>query len=197
MATSRALFAPGAGCYARCVRRLTVVAALAPFILMMPVSVSSAPPVSAIVDKAPLPAGPKPSPIATMVCQPKAQREIDEVLGEKAKVSDKTWTNHNYACRYGYSTGSFELSVKELSSWTQTRTYFHDLGVQLGHPQKLGNLGQGAFRTANGDVAVRKDWKVLLVNVSGLPPQFGRPPTSSTDVAYTVADLILGCWNGD
>jgi hypothetical protein len=179
------------------VRRLTVVAALAPFILMVPVSVSSASPASAIVDRAPLPAGPKPSPIATMVCRSEAQREIKEVLGEKAKVGDKTWINHDYTCRYDYPNGSFELSVKELSSWTQTRTYFHNLGVQLGHPQKLRNLGQAAFRAANGDVAVRKDWKVLLVNVSGLPPQFGQPPTSSTDVAYTVADVILGCWSGD
>ena len=71
------------------------------------------------------------------------------------------------------------------------------MGTQLGHSQNLANLGQGAFRTSGGDVAVRKDWKVLLVNVSGLPPRFGRPPTGATDVAYTVADVILGCWSGD
>jgi hypothetical protein len=174
-----------------------VVAALAPFILMVPVSVSRAAPATAIVDLRPLPAGPKPSPIALMVCQPKAQREINEVLGLKAKVSDTTWVHHKYACRYGYANGSFEMSVKELSSWTQTRSYFHQLGVQLGSPHTLRNLGQGAFRTAGGDVVVRKDWKVLLVNVSGLPSQFGQPATSATDVAYTVADLILGCWSGD
>jgi hypothetical protein len=132
-----------------------------------------------------------------MVCQPKAQREINEVLGVKAKVSDKTWVHHTFTCRYDYPNGSFEMSVKELSSWSQTRSYFHELGVQLGDPHSLRNLGQGAFRTSGGDVAVRKDWKVLLVNVSGLPSQFGQPPTSATDVAYTVADLILGCWNGD
>jgi hypothetical protein len=87
--------------------------------------------------------------------------------------------------------------VKELSSWRQTLAYFHGLGTQLGDTETLGNLGQGAFRTSGGDVVVRKDWKVLLVDVSGLPPQFGAPPTSATDVAFTVADLILGCWDGD
>ena len=46
-------------------------------------------------------------------------------------------------------------------------------------------------------MVVRKDWKVLLVNVQGLPPQFGVPPTSSGDVAVTVSDVILGCWSGD
>ena len=145
----------------------------------------------------PLPAGPWPSPIALMVCRPKAQREINKVLGVTATVSDRTWVDHEYSCRYGYSNGSFELSVKELSSWTQTLAYFHGLGTQLGAPQSLGNLGQGAFRTTGGDVVVRKDWKVLLVDVSGLPSQFGVPPTSASDVAYTLADLILGCWDGD
>ncbi len=54
-----------------------------------------------------------------------------------------------------------------------------------------------AFQTTNGSVVVRKDWKVLLVNSTGLPPQFGQPPTSSGDVAVTVSDVILGCWAGD
>lgn len=132
-----------------------------------------------------------------MVCSPKTQREINEVLGVRATVSNRTWVDHKYSCRYGYANGSFELSVKELSSWTQTLAYFHGLGNQIGDTQSLRNLGEGAFRTSGGDVAVRKDWKVLLVDVSGLPSQFGAPPTSATDVAFTVADLILGCWDGD
>lgn len=132
-----------------------------------------------------------------MVCQPKSQHEIDEVLGVKATVSERTWVHHEYSCRYQFSNGSFTLSVKELSSWSQTLAYYHGLGTQFGDRQTLANLGQGAFRTSGGDVAVRKDWKVLLVDVSRLPTQFGRPPTSATDVAFTVADLILGCWEGD
>jgi hypothetical protein len=46
-------------------------------------------------------------------------------------------------------------------------------------------------------VVVRKDWKVLLVNIAGLPAQFAVPPTNRADVAVTVADVILGCWDGD
>jgi hypothetical protein len=44
---------------------------------------------------------------------------------------------------------------------------------------------------------VRKDWKVLTVDIAPLPAQFGKPATSKADVAYTVADIILGCWDGD
>ena len=172
------------------------IAALTPVILVVVVAVSGTVFATATAPKRPLPAGRNPSLISTMVCRPKAQREINEVLGVKATVSDPKWVDHKYSCRYGYPNGSFTLSVKELSSWSQTFTYFHSLGT-MGKTQTLRNLGQGAFRTPAGDVVVRKDWKVLLVNISGLPSQFGRPPTGATDVAYTVADLILGCWDGD
>ncbi len=46
-------------------------------------------------------------------------------------------------------------------------------------------------------MVVRKDWKVLTVDIADLPPQFGVPPTNRGDVAVTVADLILACWAGD
>jgi hypothetical protein len=175
------------------VRRLIAIVALAPLLLVVSARVAG---ISSAAER-PQPAGRNPSIIALMVCRSEAQHDIAEVLGVKAKVSDKTWVDHKYSCNYGYPTGSFKLSVKELSSWSQTLAYFHGLGAQLGDTQKLGNLGQGAFRTSGGDVVVRKDWKVLVVDVSGLPPHFGVPPTSATDVAFTVADVILGCWAGD
>ena len=138
-----------------------------------------------------------PSTIAKMVCTDEALQKFDSALGEKANVSDPTWFDHLYSCQFGFPTGSFELSVKELSSWSQTKDYFEQLAVQMGRVRTIQNLGQGAFQTTNGSMVVRKDWKVLLVDVAGLPAQFGQPPTSSGDAAVTVADVILGCWNGD
>jgi hypothetical protein len=147
--------------------------------------------------EAPLPAGLHPSQIAKMVCQKEAHDDIDSALGETATVSIPTWADHLYSCRYGYPTGSIELSIKELSSWKQTTDYFNGLGTRMGKTRVLQGLGQGAFQTTDGSVVVRKDWKVLLVDISGLPAQFGVPPTSSGDVAVTVGDVILGCWEGD
>ena len=147
--------------------------------------------------EAPQPAGPVPSKIATMVCRPKAQAEINQALGVTATVTTKTWVDHKYSCPYVYPDGHFVLSVKELSSWPQTLSYYHSLGHQLGVTRSLPNLGQGAYQTTDGSVVVRKDWKVLLVDVAGLPAQFGKPPTGSGDVAVTVAVVILGCWAGD
>jgi hypothetical protein len=124
-------------------------------------------------------------------------KDINEVLGVKAKVSTPTWVDHLYSCQYGYPDGSMQLSVKELSSWAQTYAYFDSLADRLGRARTLQGLGQGAFQTTSGSVVVRKDWKVLLVDTQGLPGQFGVPPTSSSDVAVTVGDVILGCWAGD
>lgn len=90
-----------------------------------------------------------------------------------------------------------KLSIKELSSWTETLSYFGSFAAQTGKTRNLEGLGQGAYQTTDGSVVVRKDWKVLLVDPTGLPSQFGVPPTSSTYVAVTVADVILGCWEGD
>lgn len=147
--------------------------------------------------EAPKPAGRLPSEIAKMVCQAKAHGEIDAVLGQSSVVVTPTWVDHLYSCTYRYSDGQLGLSIKELDSYPQTKGYFGQLGRQLGVTQSLGGLGQGAFQTHDGSVVVRKDYKVLLVDDSGLPPEFGQPATPRGSVAVTVADVILGCWAGD
>lgn len=147
--------------------------------------------------EAPLPAGPRPSKIATQVCSFEAIQDINAAVGVTASISTPTWADHLYSCTYRYPTGSMVLSVKELSSWSQTMTYFEQLGRQMGDSRTIQGLGQGAFQTTDGSMVVRKDWKVLLVDSAGLSAQFGQPLTSSGEVAVTVADVILGCWNGD
>ncbi len=150
---------------------------------------------------APRPAGALPSPISVQVCSHEAQKELANALGETATVSVPTWTDHRYACTYSYpgatSTGSYEVSVKELSSWSETYAYYGAQVAVRGKSRDLEALGQAAFQSTDGSVVVRKDWKVLVVDDTGLPPRFGIPPTSSAAVAVTVADVILGCWAGD
>jgi len=132
-----------------------------------------------------------------MVCAPEAQRAIAAPLGVTATVPTPTWADDRYSCHYEYPDGSFTLSVKELSSWRETYAYYDMLRQQLGDTGTVNGLGQGAFATADGSIVARKDWKVLLVDVSGLPSSFGSPPTSSADVAATIADVIMACWRGD
>ncbi len=145
----------------------------------------------------PKPAGVLPSSISKQVCSSEAQSQINSALGETAAVSHPTWVDRRYTCRYGYPTGSFTLSVQELSSWPQTYAYYGSFATTMGKSRDLAGLGQASYQTSNGSMVVRKDWKVLFVDVAALPPQFGVPATSSADVAVTIADIILGCWAGD
>jgi len=147
--------------------------------------------------EAPKPAGKSPSAIARMVCQKKASGEIAQVLGVKATITTPTWVGHLYACGYEYKTGTMLLSVKELSSWAQTYAYFDRLAKTLHKTMPIEGLGQGAFRVRDGSIVVRKDWKILLVDTSGLHGEIGAPPSTQSEVALDAAAVILGCWNGD
>jgi hypothetical protein len=146
----------------------------------------------------PQPAGPTPSDISVEVCSIKAQSQIDQALGESGvSVSEPTWTDHTYACRYKYPDGGINLSVKELSSWTETYSYFDSLAARLGRSQPLFGLGQAAFLAGNGDVVVRKDWKVLLIDSAAAGGSLGGGRSFSGTPAETVASVIMACWAGD
>ena len=138
-----------------------------------------------------------PAAATAMICRTEAIQEIASAVGVKATVSRPAWSDHVYSCTYKYPSGSMRLSVKELPDLPQTGAYYGQLEAGMGDKGAVQNLGQGAFHTANGSVVVRKDAKVLLVDVTGLPAQFGEPPTTSGNVALTVADVILACWSGD
>jgi hypothetical protein len=145
----------------------------------------------------PRPAGKNPSDSAKMVCAKEAQAALDVSLGvTPVQVTTPTWTDHLYSCQYVYPTGTFSLTVKELDSAKQTTTYYDAFAARLGRrPGRLA-VGQGAYVTTDGSVVVRKDWKVLYVDISRLPPQFGQPPQPAPDAALSVAATILSCWSG-
>jgi hypothetical protein len=145
----------------------------------------------------PQPAGNSPSPISRMICTPTAAAEIAQVMGAKAAVASPTWADHVYSCGYRYSAGTMVLSIKELSSWPQTYGYFDELARTLHETAPVKKLGQGAFITSNGSVVVRKDWKILLVDISGVAGEVGSPPKPPGELAIYVAQVILGCWAGD
>ncbi len=131
-----------------------------------------------------------------MICAKEAQDDITLSLGVKATVSTPTWVNHVYTCTYQYPDGVIVLSDKELDSVAQTTTVYNAYAAKLGRRPDPISFGQGAFITTNGSVIVRKDYKVLDVDVSGLPAQFGAPPQDRSDVALTIAATVMNCWTG-
>ena len=89
------------------------------------------------------------------------------------------------------------LSVKELSNKTETDGYFTSLAHRLGQTQRPQALDRGDFfTTKNLYFFVRKDYMVLLFDISGLPHQFGAPPYTRADIAIKVAATIMDCWTG-
>jgi hypothetical protein len=140
----------------------------------------------------------EPSASALQVCSPDdGQRDIEGALGvTPTRVETPTWRDHLYSCRYVYPDGSFVLSVKELAGDAQTVAYVDQLAATLGERAPLESIGKGAFYTRDGSIVTRKDNKVLLVDVSGLPPQFGRPPVPPASNSRIIAVVIMGCWTG-
>ena len=140
-----------------------------------------------------------PSVSAKMICEPEAQKDIYEsATGVKTIGAFKpTWVDHTYSCVYAYPHGAkMTLSVKELSSEAETTAYFDSLATKLGKTTDQPAIGQGAFHVKDGSIVVRKDYKVLLIDVTKLPASFGVPAASRADVATNVAAVIMGCWTG-
>ena len=131
-----------------------------------------------------------------MICSTEAQEDIAASLGVTAKVSAPTWVDHVYACNYVYRNAMFKLAVTELSSSTQTTAAYNAFATRLGRSPEIVNFGDGAFLTTNGSVIVRKDFKVLEIDVSLLPPRFGQPPQDRADVALSIAATVMACWPG-
>ena len=133
-----------------------------------------------------------------MICRHETIQDFAEVLGERTIAAPTaTWHNHRYTCTYRYRNGTMVLYVQALPTLAGTIAFMKSVGAAEGYAGLVLHTGQGSFTTSNGSVVSRKDNKVLVVDVAGLPAQFGRPPTSRHDVALTVTDLIFACWRGD
>jgi hypothetical protein len=134
-----------------------------------------------------------------MVCTADAQEEIASALGlEALRVPKPVWdaTGHVLSCSYDYAHAArIVLTVKELSSADETTAFFDGEAARLGRTRSL-EIGDDSFRTTDGSLVVRKDYKVLLIDVSGLPGSFGKPPTERASVAVNIATVIMSCWKG-
>jgi len=140
----------------------------------------------------------EPSVSAKMICLPRAVVDINHVLGVHTLVQPApSWVRHRYSCPYRYATGTMVLSVKELPTLASAVGYLSTLRRAMGDAGAIGNAGAGGFSASDGSAVTRKDNKVLVVDVAGLPAMFGRPATTRAEVALTVTDLILACWRGD
>ncbi len=53
-----------------------------------------------------------------------------------------------------------------------------------------------AYTTNDGSIVLRRDTKVMLVDVTQLPGTFGNPPSPRGDAARLIMKAVLNCWVG-
>jgi hypothetical protein len=140
-----------------------------------------------------------PSSATKMICETEAKKDIASsgVGFDTIEPLRPTWDKASrlYSCDYVYASGAeMTLSVKETSSAAAATAWFDSLAERLGKTRNLFGTGEGAYTTIDGDMVVRKDSKVLLVDVSKLPPRFGKPADTRDSIATSVAVVIMGCW---
>jgi hypothetical protein len=138
------------------------------------------------------------TPVATPTkASPPASRQAAAAAGvQLSQPPAPTWSDHLYSCRYGYPSGVLVLSVKELTDAAATADYYAAMQHSVADQVAVTGLGDAAFAGPDGSTFVRKDFKVLRVDVAGLPAQFGQPPRSRADVASTAATIVMNCWTG-
>lgn len=136
-----------------------------------------------------------PSPQAAMVCQPEAQQEVQDLIGvAPTKVGPIQYADHTSTCRYDYANGSFALVVQDLPNELVTTNTYEALADKLGRVDRIALPDADAFSTTNGSVVLRRDTKVMLVDVAQLPATFGEPPSKRTDAARLIMKAVLNCW---
>lgn len=141
---------------------------------------------------------PGPSPEAEMVCSAEAETDITGVLGVSlVSRPTATWAAPVYTCTYALSAGPMVLSVRELGDAAETSTYFDAAQRAATEPVSLPGLGEAAFSESTGNVLVRKDFKILLVDVTGLPEFFGQPRLARVAIGIQVGRIIMACWIGE
>ncbi|HEY2174277.1 MAG TPA: hypothetical protein VGH85_10750 [Mycobacteriales bacterium] len=140
-----------------------------------------------------------PSATAKMICGPEIRTDVAKVLALSAKPPvTATWAHRLYTCTYRLPAGRLVISVKESGDVPSAHAYFTTLRGNLGagHTLRgLSALGLPAYETTDGTVVFVKDDKTLHVDGTGLPRNAANGE-SRTNLAYTVATDILGCWNG-
>jgi hypothetical protein len=121
---------------------------------------------------------------------------MQAALGVKTtQTPTATWADRTYTCKYVYDQGMMVLSVKQLADAAATDAYVAAAQAEVGNPPTTNVLGNAGFAAPDGSMYVRKDFKVLHVDVSGLPATLGTHPRNY--VGFAAAAVIMSCWAGN
>ncbi|GIH16664.1 hypothetical protein [Rugosimonospora africana] len=130
-----------------------------------------------------------------LICSDEAQEDIATAVGlPTSRPVAGTLRGNEYSCDYTYPAGTMALSVTEFADDAGTDAFFGSVRTSWAGSAQLAGIGQDAYQSQDGSMVVRKDRKVLRVDVGGLPARFGQPPTTRRQLAAAVAVVIMDCW---
>jgi hypothetical protein len=133
--------------------------------------------------------------LTKMVCEDEVRQELKATLGVDTRQDPQaSWADPTFTCVYTYDTGTVTMTVRQFADPTATEAYFTARRDEQPQRREVQGLGQAAFAAPDGSISFRKDTKVMLVDVSGLPPTFGKPPRDRAAVALNIVSAVLQCW---
>lgn len=136
-----------------------------------------------------------PDALTRMVCEDEVRLELKAALGvDTPQPPTATWAEPTFTCAYAYSDGKLTMTVREQPDKAATEQYFTAKRDAAAQRKDLPGLGEAAFALPDGSIYLRKDEKVMFVDVSGLPDQFGQPPVGRERVALAVVATVMHCW---
>ena len=143
----------------------------------------------------PVPAAATADDLTKMICEDEVRQELKAALGVDTPQAPKaSWSDPTFTCVYAYDTGTFTMTVRQFADRAATDAYFTARRDEQPQRRDLQGLGEAAYAAPDGSVSFRKDTKVMLVDVSGLPTTFGKPPIDRAKVALTIVATVLQCW---
>jgi hypothetical protein len=130
-------------------------------------------------------------PAARDVCSDMVRESVPSSVGlPLAGEPVQAVRGDTFSCRYLFDGGALDLSVRDLHTLRDARTYFRGLRAREGVQDALPGLSEGGFTRTDGSVVAIKDAMILTVDVTELPPT----ETQRSNVAIEVAATVLGCW---
>lgn len=137
-----------------------------------------------------------PGKAAREICEPMVRQAVEFEVGaalQRDPVS--AVVDDTFSCRYEFSDGAIDMSVRDLHRRPAAQTYFDQLRSGAGSAELLPGLGDAAFLRPDGSLELIKDAMVLTIDVSGLPTVTpgGRDQAS---IASDLGATVMGCWVG-
>jgi len=139
-----------------------------------------------------------PSEAAAMICTDEIAEAVRRSFAlDTVPERHDTWEPPHYQCDYHVGGSRLHVSVHDAEAAAAGRAYFRD--TRGGLPgvttiKGVKSFGFPAFESRDGLVGMMKDGKTLLVDAQEVPAGDLPRGFTRTEVAYSVAAAVMGCW---